>query len=99
MSGIKYNLYKQKPKVSKNPISGYLSVGDLPPNGKIALLSEREAILDELVRPEIVFINPHGIKLRGFERAGVDRQHNEKFIYQEWWCVYIDEILKEKGGK
>lgn len=44
-------------------------------------------LLAILKKPEIVHANSDGIKFRGYEPAGYERNGNPKFRYQEWWIV------------
>lgn len=40
-----------------------------------------------LLKPEIVFINQHGIRLKGFESIGFDKNGREQFQFREWSCL------------
>lgn len=87
---MNFILHKQKPKPDKKGIEGNLAVHDLPPEGLAAYFFQDEKILAQLNKPDIVFINPPGIMLRGYEPAGVDRQGRQKFTYQEWFLRFKD---------
>ena len=39
-------------------------------------------------KADVIFIGPFGIKIRGFEPVGFEKNGQEKFKYQEWWCSY-----------
>ena len=82
-------LYKQKPKPDKKGIKGLLAVHDLPPDGLIAYLFQDERLLAKLRKPDIIFINAHGVSMKGYEPAGCDRQGRQKFVYQEWFCAFV----------
>jgi len=41
-----------------------------------------------LRKVEVISITPDGIRLRGFESVGFEKNGQEKFKYQEWWCSY-----------
>jgi len=82
-------LHKQKPKTDKNGIRGALAVHSLEGKEITAFFFQEERILAELKKPDIIFINAHGILLKGYEPAGIDRQNRQKFVYQEWFCVFL----------
>jgi len=84
-------LHKQKPKPNKEGIKGSLCVHDLPPDGLVAYFLKSEEIICTLKKPDIIFINAHGIMLKGYEPAGCDKQGRQKFAYQEWFCVFLEE--------
>lgn len=86
---MKCILHKQIPKVDKKGTKGMLAVHLLEGKETTALFFQDERILAELKKPDIIFINQHGILLKGYEPAGADRQHRQKFVYQEWFCVFI----------
>ena len=86
---MKYNLYLQLPKTSKKPILGTLAID------KNAAYFFGDVIYNvvceaRLSKPEIIFINPDGIMLKGYEHDGFDPSGREKFKYQEWFCRYAD---------
>jgi hypothetical protein len=76
-------LFKQRPKPPKVPITGYFTVGD-----KKAQFWTNGARIYELYFPEIVHASSIGIYLKGFEPAGADKTGREITKYQEWWIVY-----------
>jgi hypothetical protein len=80
---LKYLLHKQKPTPRKVGISGTLSVTD-----GVARFWAGETLVTELHKPEIIFINPDGIRLRGFEPAGYTKSGVQRFEYQEWMVRY-----------
>jgi len=83
---ISFNVFKQKPKPSKKPYKGIISVLN-----KVMNVIENEGngnIVAELRNPEIIHANSYGMGFRGFEPNGVDVHQTEKYIYQEWWCVF-----------
>lgn len=86
---MKCRLHKQIPKIDKKGIEGALAVHSLEGKETTALFFQDERILAELKKPDIIFINAHGILLKGYEPAGCDRQHRQKFVYQVWFCAFI----------
>lgn len=82
-------LHKQKPKPDKTGNNGSLAVHNLPPDGLVAYFFQDERIIAEIRKPDIVFINQHGIMLKGYEPAGCNKKGQQKFNYQEWFCVFI----------
>jgi len=81
---MNYNLYLQLPKISKIPILGTLAI-----DKNMAFLFDNGGhIQAELSNPEIIFINPDGIMLKGYESDGFDSSGRAKFKYQEWVCRY-----------
>ena len=82
---MKYNLYLQLPKTSKKPIFGTLAID------KNTAYFFGDVICEaKLSKPEIIFVNPDGIMLKGYEHDGFDTAGREKFKYQEWFCRYPD---------
>lgn len=85
-------IVKGKPKI--------LGTGILTADEKEAIFfssSDWDSIvLGRLKHPEIIFINFHGILIKGYESCGVDKTGKEKYNYQEWYCSYIEE--KENQG-
>lgn len=88
---MKYKLFKQLPKQQRKGIEGTLSVGTDKIGGLIANFFQDETLIAELYKPDIVWINLYGIYLRGYEPAGIDVHHRQKFVYQEWFCAYMIE--------
>lgn len=82
-------LHKQLPKVDKKGIEGALAVHSLEGKETTAFFYQDERFVAELKKPDIIYINQHGILLKGYEPAGCDRQGRQKFVYQEWFCVLI----------
>lgn len=83
---MKFILHTQLTKTG-NPI-----VGTLSSDKTQCLFSEDETGINFLLeQPEIIFINPDGIMLRGFEPDGVDKTGRKKYKYQEWYCRWIVE--------
>jgi len=79
-----FKLHKQKPKVSKNPLIGYLNVDE-----KSAMFfTETHALLTTLERPKMIYASTHGMMLSGFENVGNDKEGNQKFRYQEWYLIF-----------
>ena len=87
-------LHKQKPKPDKKGIEGSLAVHSLEGKETTALFFQNERVMAELKKPDIIFINPHGISLKGYEPAGCDRKGRQKFVYQEWFCAFPKQALK-----
>jgi hypothetical protein len=56
--------------------------------------SDHARLLAELRHAEIVSASSHGIMLKGYEPAGVDRHGREVMKYQEWW---ITPTIAEKA--
>jgi hypothetical protein len=44
-------------------------------------------IMAELRKAEIQSASSHGISIKGYEPAGVDRHGREILKYQEWWLT------------
>ena len=88
---IQFNFIPQKVK-GKPKILG---VGMLTADNKEAVFfsgaDENATVFGILKHPEIIFINPHGILLKGFEPCGADKTGREQYKYQEWYCSYIEE--------
>ena len=42
-------------------------------------------------KADVTLIGVDGIKLRGFEPVGFEKNGREKFNYQEWWCRYEEQ--------
>jgi len=80
---MNYNLFFQLPKQSKIPILGTLAI-----DKNIAYFFRGNFLSASLSKPEIIFINPDGIMLKGYESDGFDKTGREKFKYQEWFCRY-----------
>jgi len=84
---MKFRLIVQLPEPQKSPeIIGTLSVDE-----KEALFFVCERLVAILKKPEFGWINPDGIFIRGFEPVGTTKTNQQKFNYQEWFCVYIKE--------
>ena len=83
---MNYDLYLQLPKPSKKPLRGTLSSDKNVAHFFAGLLLQAE-----LSEPAIVFINPDGIMLRGYEPDGFDQTGRAKFRYQEWLCRYAPD--------
>ena len=83
---MNYNLYIQLPKMSKIPIVGTLAIDRI--DGGRAYFFRGNYLTASLSKPEIIFINPDGIMLKGYEPDGFDATGREKFKYQEWFCRY-----------
>lgn len=84
---MKYRLIIQLPEPLKNSnIIGTLSV-----DSEEADFFVNERLITTLKRAEIVWINPHGIFLKGFEPKEVTRLGTQKFDYQEWFCAYVEK--------
>lgn len=79
---MKVIVYKQKPRVMTQGVSGELSVD----NKQAHLFGPDDLLIMEMLNPELVFINPAGLLLRGFEPNGVDKAGRSKYLYQEWFC-------------
>jgi hypothetical protein len=62
-------------------------------DGDAYFYDDDELCVGELFSPEIVFINQHGIMLRGYEYDGQDRSGRNKYKYQEWYCSYHEEKI------
>ena len=84
---MNYNLYLQLPKISKIPILGTLAI-----DKNFAYFFVLNSLSASLSKPEIIFINPDGIMLKGYEPAGIDFSGREKFKYQEWFCRYATDV-------
>ena len=55
--------------------------------------SERDSkILGLLKNPSVKWISHLGILVTGFEPNGFDRVGNQKFIYREWYCSFINVL-------
>jgi len=80
---MNYNLFLQLPKSSKIPILGTLAI-----DKNIAYFFRGNFLSASLSKPEVIFINPDGIMLKGYESDGFDKVGREKFKYQEWFCRY-----------
>lgn len=89
---MNYSLYLQLPKPGKIPVLGTLAIDK---NVAYFFLRDAHHVLDSLsaslAKPEIIFINPDGIMLKGYESDGFDKSGREKFKYQEWFCRYVTE--------
>jgi len=82
------NLYIQKPKPSKTPLTGAATCDhdemifwDDPTN-------QRGHVLAVIRHPELVFINSHGVMVKGYEPDGEDKTGRSKFKYQEWFIAF-----------
>jgi len=84
---MNYNLYLQLPKTSKSPILGTLSI-----DKNTAYFFSDGWLKAQLSKSEIIFINPDGIMLKGYESDGFDSGGREKFKYQEWFCRYATDM-------
>lgn len=83
---MKFIVYKQYPKSkSKKGIQCALSLD----KKQTCLFDENEHLIDLMEKPEIIFINPHGLMLRGFEENGCDKTGRIKYNYQEWYCAFL----------
>ncbi len=84
---------------------GSLSVGK---NGEAQFFGADQSnrlggeILATMTRVRIDQAAAEGIYLSGMEPAGIDRQGNEKFVYQEWWLRYVraqpEAAAQTQGG-
>lgn len=83
---MNYNLYLQLPKPSKIPVLGTLAI-----DKNVAYFFVLNSLSASLAKPEIIFINPDGIMLKGYESDGFDKSGREKFKYQEWFCRYASD--------
>lgn len=88
---MEFKFHKQIPKADKKGIEGTLAVHSLEGKETTALFFQDERVFAELKKPDIKFINQHGILLKGYEPTGCDRQGRQKFVYQEWFCVFINQ--------
>ena len=90
---MKAILRKQLPKKEKNGTTGILSIdtSTLVNKRTAYFLDEQERCVATLNNPEVVWINPHGIYLKGYEPDGVDKTGRQKYKYQEWFC-YTGEL-------
>jgi len=84
---MNYNLYLQLPKTSKLPTLGTLAI-----DNNTAYFFCGNFLSASLSKPEIIFINPDGIMLKGYEPNGFDSGGREKFKYQEWFCRYATDM-------
>ena len=73
-------LYKQKPKPRKTGVIGYIA-SDAKTTHFYDL---NDNLVTSLQVPEIKFIGPDGILLRGFEPVGFTVSGVQKLVYQEW---------------
>lgn len=91
---MELKIYLQIPKPRKKPLVGALNIS----KGTAEIYDDdgKGYCIAELKSVEIVSWAKEGFLLRGFEYAGMDRQHREKFVYQEWYCVFPQQKTKEK---
>jgi hypothetical protein len=87
---LRFKVYLQKPKPCKKAIIGSLCLANH--DHRLQLWSNIEDVNEarieyELLYPELVFANSHGIMLKGYEPTQVTKTGLEKTTYQEWWCV------------
>lgn len=83
---MKYIVYKQYPKSkSKNGIACTISLD----KKQACMFDSDDHLIDLLEKPEIIFINQHGLMLRGFEENGCDKIGRLKYVYQEWYCSFL----------
>ena len=83
---MNYNLYPQLPRPAKTPAHGTLSI-----DKNVAYFFNGNYLHASLSKPEIIFINPDGIMIKGYESDGFDKSGREKFKYQEWFCRYATD--------
>lgn len=89
MKAIKYRFI---PQIGKKPkVRG---IGVLCFDKEEAIFFENEAgwgdrALGSLKKAEVVLITSNGIRIKGFEFIGLDKQGKEKYRYIEWWCSFI----------
>ena len=83
---MNYNLYPQLPK----PSATLCSFGTLAIDNNVAYFFTHngKVLHASLSKPDVIFINPDGIMLKGYESDGFDKTGREKFKYQEWFCRY-----------
>jgi len=80
---MKYRLFKQLPKTSKEPICGTFDIAD-----GVAYLFQGMQLVASIEKPEIVFVNAQGIMLKGYEPNGFDKMGRKITKYQEWFLIY-----------
>lgn len=83
------NLIKQYPKPSK-PVLGNVTIVNEVDNAMF--FDKQERCVAMLVRPRLKFITAIGMFFTGFEDKGCDKYGKVKYIYQEWWCPFIDVV-------
>jgi len=83
---MNYNLYLQLPK--SNATSCYLGTLAIDNNVAYFFTHNGKTLHASLSKPDVIFINPDGIMLKGYESDGFDKTGREKFKYQEWFCRY-----------
>ena len=86
---MNYSLYPQLPK-SNTTLTTLCYFGTLAIDNNVAYLFTHNGkhLQASLSKPEVIFINPDGIMLKGYESDGFDKTGREKFKYQEWFCRY-----------
>jgi len=47
-------------------------------------------VLAEMKRARLEYVSANGMKLSGMEPAGIDRNGEQRYAYQEWWIIYND---------
>lgn len=84
-----FKLYKQKPNPPRKPLIGYLSVDQ---NFEAMFFNENHTLLETMERVQIDYASTQGMRLTGFEQRGYQKNGSPKFIYQEWYLVFNEEI-------
>lgn len=87
---MRLKLLKQFPASQrKKGIAGSLSVATDSRNSIAYFFDDNEKCVAEMDRPELMWINPAGLMLRGFQPDGCDKIGTRKYKYQEWYCALI----------
>ncbi len=81
-----FKLIKQLPKPK---VLGIVNI-NIERNGN-ATCFLGDNFLAEIERVRIMWMAMNGFMLSGFEPAGCDKSGRIKYIYQEWYLVYLEE--------
>jgi len=88
--------YKFYPQIGKKPkLKG---IGTLCIDNGLAMFFEGNAdwndmILSRLDKAEVIFISSLGVKVKGFEHIGNEKDGRKKYKYMEWWCPFVEEKI------
>lgn len=92
MKEIRWNLIPQIGAQKKK----ILGTGILTFDKETAIFFEGDAdwgskILGTLEKAEIIFVASNGIRVKGFEHIGYEKNGTKKYRYMEWFCPFIKE--------
>lgn len=80
-----------KPKIKAE---GYLSIdmdGDNKRSRDALFFDDNDVLIAELKSPELIFVNQHGIAIKGYQPDGYTKTGVPKYKYIEWFCSFIKE--------